>query len=382
MTHFPFLQTLTQYPHRGAGTTHGREATTLIATELQKAGFAVELQPFQAPPTYIPIVYGLIGGLLLGLIAVPWCGWWAVAMTAFFAVNGLLYFDWWPSLCLYFPPWIKTHNVIGTPPNPSPTLPKLVLMAHYDTAPVSALYQKQTKSGFRNTLRISMVLMALTVPVTVGSVYAPESTILLILRSLLALYLVGQAFLGTVGFWQKGYTNGASDNATGVVAAIETAKNLKNALKNFSVEVVLTSSEEAGMIGAYHYWRQTQNQPNALYLINFDTLGAGNLKVITQTGSMTTMRYDNAVTQAAFGIIQQNTQLAHVTAGSWHTADFDSAWFVRAGVPCVTLAALDADGLMPRIHRPEDVLEAVDVKPMQDAITLATAIGKHLDALP
>lgn len=381
LTDYPLLRTLTQWPHRGAGTAYGREAAQLLSDELTKLGFEVTLQPFATPATYVSIVYWLIGGLLAGLTLASWWGAWALGITVFFALNALLYFDWRPSWCLYFPPLVKAHNVIGKQPRADSTKPTLVLMAHYDSAPVSALYQKQSKNGFRNTLRISMGVILLSMPIVVLTVMYPDNLYILILRVLLAVYLIGQAFLGTVGFWQNGYTNGASDNATGVVAAIQTAQLLKDTLQNTAVEVVLTSAEEPGMIGAYHYYRQAQRHPQKRFVINFDTLGAGSLKIITQTGSMTTMRYDNILTQTALQAANENPQLTHVETGSWHTADFDSAWFVRGGVPSMTLAALDSEGLMPRIHRTEDTLEHVDLAPMQEAILLATAVGKHLDNL-
>jgi len=383
------LNLLTAFPHRGAGTHYEREAAQIITQTLQNDGFEVENQPFLTPPTYVSIVYWLIGGVLLGLLSVPWVGFWSVLLVAFFAINGLLYFDWRPSLALFVPKLVRSQNIIGKTPTAAPA--KLILMAHYDSAPVSTLYKRQTKDGFRNSIRVSMLLLALAVPVAGLSYHLPDNFYLLIIRILLCCYFVGQAILGTIGYWQKGYTNGASDNATGVVAAIETARKLRNQLKNTQIEVVLTSAEEAGMIGAYHYWKKLNSllktdstggllKKSAIYLINFDTLGSGRLKIITQTGSMTLMEYDNLLTQTALKIVEKTPRLKHVTIGSWHTADFDNAWFARSGFTSMTLAALDSNGLMPNIHRPEDTIDHVDTQPMFDAILLAEAIGLALDS--
>jgi Iap family predicted aminopeptidase len=86
----------------------------------------------------------------------------------------------------------------------------------------------------------------------------------------------------------------------------------------------------------------------------------------------------NKIIQISKEIISQNTDLQHVTMGAWHTADFDSVWFQRAGMPCVTLAALDSNGKMPNIHRPTDTIENVDLKPMFDAIKLAEIVADKL----
>jgi Zn-dependent M28 family amino/carboxypeptidase len=224
-----------------------------------------------------------------------------------------------------------------------------------------------------------MILMALATPVAGLSYHLPTNQYLLIIRILLCIYFVGQAVLGTIGFWRKGYTNGASDNATGVVATLKTAESLKNQLKNTEIEVVLTNAEEVGMVGAYYYLKEKLDKTRRNYLINFDTLGNGQLKLITQTGSLTLIEYDNEMTTTATLLMKTDRRFQNVTAGSWHTADFDSAWFVRAGIPCITLAALDENGLMPNIHRPEDTLDHADTRPMLQAIDFAVAIALKLD---
>jgi acetylornithine deacetylase/succinyl-diaminopimelate desuccinylase-like protein len=349
--HRLLLEKLTEFPHRAVGSKSNAKAGEIITEVLKTTGFAVQAQTFRTPPTYLPIVYWLIGGITVGLLTIQWLDWAAVALVVIFSVNGLLYFDWRPSWLLFLPPLVSSQNIIGHY-TPSGAQSKLILMAHYDSAPVSFLYRRQTKEGFRNSIRSSMVLMALAAPVVGLSYHLPEDRYLLIIRILLCCYFVGQAVLGTIGFWRKGYTNGASDNATGVVAALKTAENLKSQLKNTEIEVILTNAEEVGMVGAYYYWKEKLNKNQRNYLINFDTLGSGQLKLITKTGSLTVVEYDNTVTQTATALMKTDRRFQNVTAGSWHTADFDSVWFVRDGIPCATLASLDEKGLMPNIHRP------------------------------
>lgn len=372
------LEKLTEFPHRGLGSKSNAKAAEVISEKLKSADFRVEYQSFRTPPTYLPIIYWLIGGLTVGLLTVQWLGWASVLIVTIFAVNGLLYFDWRPSWLLFLPPLINSQNIIGRY-GPSGVKSKLILMAHYDSAPVSFLYRRQTKDGFRNSIRSSMILMALATPVAGLSYHLPANQYLLVIRILLCVYFIGQALLGTIGFWQKGYTNGASDNATGVAAALKTAESLKTQLKNTEIEVVLTNAEEVGMVGAYYYLKEKFDKARLNYLINFDTLGNGQLKLITQTGSLTLIEYDNEITKTATSLVKTDRRFQNVTAESWHTADFDSAWFVRAGIPCVTLAALDKNGLMPNIHRPEDTLDHVDTRPMLQAIDFAVAIALKLD---
>lgn len=380
MTHDPrqLLEKLTEFPHRGVGSKSNAKAAEVIAQELKSADFGIEYQSFRTPPTYLPIVYWLIGGITVGLLTVQWLGWASILIVAVFAVNGLLYFDWRPSWLLFLPPLVNSQNIIGRY-GPSDAKSKLILMAHYDSAPVSFLYRRQTKDGFRNSIRSTMILMALATPVAGLSYHLPENQYLLVIRILLCVYFIGQAVLGTIGFWRKGYTNGASDNATGVVAALKTAESLKAQLKYTEIEVVLTNAEEVGMVGAYYYLKKKLDKTRLNYLINFDTLGNGQLKLITQTGSLTLIEYDNEITKTATSLVKSDRRFQNVTTGSWHTADFDSVWFVRAAIPCVTLAALDENGLMPNIHRPEDTLDHLDTRPMLQAIDFAMTIALKLD---
>ena len=377
------LHTLTNFPNRAAGSKYAKETELLLADILHKEGFEVSYQNFTAPSTYIPIVYQITGGVIVGLLLTKWVGWIGMGLVCWSALNGLAYFDWRASAFLYT---IKSNqsmaNIVGKF-SPVNATKKLVLMAHFDTAPISALYKNQTKHSFQNTLRLSMLFIFLAIPLSIFSYYFPANMWLNGLQFLMIVYFVGQSILGTMGYWQNGFTNGASDNATGVVAALETAKNLQAKIKNTAIEVVFTNAEEAGMIGAYHYWKHLQKTLNdksqQIYLINFDTLGGGTLRYITKTGSFTDITYNNIITETAYLLTTKDDRFKHIKSGSWHTADFDSAWFVRAGIPCVTLAALDEHELMPRIHRPEDVLEYVDTTPMYDAINLAEAIALQLD---
>lgn len=372
------VKKLASFKHRGAAT----ENEPLVLDYLQSifSDKTVSLEAFKTPKTYISVVWWLILGLFVGLIfsnLIPFLG---VVITCFFTTFALLYFNWYSSPVTKFPPRVTSHNLIVKDGESSISKPKkLILMAHYDTAPISLLYKPTMVGNFRKSLRFSLILMVIAEFIVIVQ-FINQNSVFSYLSYILATYFLIQGITATVDFFRLGYSNGASDNATGVAAAIETAQRLWNkSLKNLDVELVLTGAEEVGMIGARAYFiNHAKEFTKDTYLINFDTLGNGNLKVITQTGSWSNIVYDNKIIQSAKEIIAQDADLQHVTTGSWHTADFDSVWFQRAGMPCVTLAALDSDGRMPNIHSPTDTIENVDFKPMNDAIELAEQIALKL----
>ena len=256
---------------------------------------------------------------------------------------------------------------------------KIILMAHWDTAPISILYAPSMVGNFRSSLKINILLIVLAFCVSLIYWIFP-STVLVWLSRALVVYFLGQLVVASWDFYKYGYSNGASDNATGVGAAMATAQKLWNEnLPNLEIELVLTGAEEVGMIGAKAYYDNRIGTWNAdTMLINFDTLGAGDLKIITETGSWGNKVYDNELIKIAKEVISSEEGIKHVKLGAWHTADFDSVWFQRAGVPSLTLAALDQNGRMPNIHRETDVLENVNFKPMHDAVEVALAIVKKL----
>lgn len=377
-----FLRDLCALPHRGAATPEGAEAARLLQTYLTDLGATVRTESFQTPKTYATVVYWLIGGLLTGLALVPVTGV-AVGFVWYFVVLAWLYFNWRYSFIIKFPQQHTAHNVIGhwPAPTPGPDVRTVILMAHYDTAPVSLLYGPKQQSGFRSSLILSlglMLLAAMTATLEAVGIGLPYLTYL---RYGLMGYFVLQAFTGTLGYWLRGYTNGASDNATGVAAALATADRLRQTnLPNLAIEVVLTSAEEAGMIGAYYYVEKHQRTWNRhrTMAINFDTLGAGTLTVVEQTGTLETIRYDNLPTQLARRLLQTDAFRNRARLGRWHTADFDSVWFVRNNIPVLALCALDESGRMPRIHQSNDTLDAVDPALMHNAVDLAEAVAYRM----
>ena len=317
----------------------------------------------------------MIGGLVLGLLLTSIYPILGLALNAFFGVSALLYFNWYASPVIKFPPLVESHNLIVKDKNSAKK--KVVLMAHWDTAPISILYSPSMVGNFRNSLKMNLILIVLAILISVVYLIVPNQ-IVLWLSWILVVYFIGQLIVASWDFYKFGYSNGASDNATGVGAAVVTAQALwKENLPDLEVELILTGAEEVGMIGAKDYFDKGTWNENT-YLINFDTLGAGDLKVFTETGSWGNIVYDNELIKIANDVIATDKSLEHVKLGAWHTADFDSVWFQRAGVASVTLGALDHNGRMPNIHRESDIMDNVDFKPMHDAVKVAVQMVMKL----
>jgi Iap family predicted aminopeptidase len=72
-------------------------------------------------------------------------------------------------------------------------------------------------------------------------------------------------------------------------------------------------------------------------------------------------------------VAEENSRFADIATASWHTGDFDSIWFERAGIPSLTLSAQDENGLIPHLHRPGDTIENVDLTLLPQTTDFAVA---------
>jgi hypothetical protein len=374
------LADLCALPHRGVGTAGERRALEILERHLESLGANTERQSFRTPKTYLTTLNWILGSIVAGLLPVPYWSLGAPLLVLAGAISGWLFFDWRVSPASLMPPQVRGTNLLGRL-NSQGAKRRLILMAHFDTAPISAFYRPALVRRFKSSLLTALVLMGLASLLVVLAVFV-RSTVLDALRCLLALYFAGQGVIAWVDFLRFGYSNGAADNATGVAAALGVFERLASSpLPSWQIDVLLTSAEEVGMVGARAFYKAHKTELGSdVYVLNFDTLTAGNLRLFTRTGIISTIRYENPLVEAATGIVSSDTRFSTVQSAEWTTGDFDTACFARGGVPSLTIGSLDDCGGMPRIHRPEDTLINVDTSLVEQAVTFADATVRRLAA--
>jgi acetylornithine deacetylase/succinyl-diaminopimelate desuccinylase-like protein len=364
------VRNLTSLPHRGTGTPWEKKAADIIENLLTSMGAHVERQVFKTPKTYIWEVLWLILFISGGLLTTPFLSWFSVGILAFATVSSFLYFDWRASPISFFVPSVTSENIIGSMKNnikaDSPkgdNRPKklLILMAHYDSAPISLLYLPSMVKNFRSSLMINLFLIAFAFSISFLSVLNVGEPIVSWVRLILAGYFLIQGVITCFDYIRYGYTNGASDNATGTAVAMATANRLwEKPVSGLTVIVVLTGAEETGMNGAKYYFNKTDLAPENSFVLNFDSIGKGDLKIVTETGSITKLIYKGKLVDTAIETAKNDARFNSVKQGSWHTGDFDTIWFARAGIQSLTLSAQDTDGTISHLHRPGDTVENID----------------------
>ncbi len=326
----------------------------------------MERQSFNTPKTYIWEVIWLTALIAAGLAATPFLSWISVGILALCTISAFLFFDWRFSPLGILSPRVGSENIIGTmekeDTREEDITPKhLILMAHYDSAPVSLLYLPSMVKNFRSSLFINLFLIVFALLISILGVLNLGEPLVSWLRWILALYFLIQGLITSFDYLRYGYTNGACDNATGTAAAMVTALRLwDKPVPGIKVSLVLTGAEETGMNGSKYYFNNKNFSFENTFILNFDSLGKGDLKIITKTGSISTITYKNKLVDAAIMTARDDKKFNCVETASWHTGDFDTIWFARAGIPCLTLTAQDKEGAIPNLHRPEDVIENID----------------------
>ena len=327
----------------------------MIARELRRMGGGVQIESFRTQATYIVTLAWAVGGLLLSLALADLAPWHALALALVAAASALLFLDWRPSPAQLLPPRVTCANVVGRfAASKTPALRTLVLMAHYDTAPISLLYKRKAVRNFARSLKITLGVLA-TAPVVLAAHAVAPGIATNVARALLFAYFVGQLIVASLDRFRLGFANGANDNGSGVTAALAVADRLRSTRPDdLEIVVVLTSAEEVGMVGSRAFFRQHARvlPRDTTVIVNFDTVANGLPGYIGRTGMVSKNSYDNAITKAAAA--EASDASIALNRGYETLANVDTVWFARAGYECITFTCYDAEGLLPNIHRPED----------------------------
>lgn len=364
---------LSDWPHRGVGTEEEMEAREALITILTgEFGVDITEEGFDAPASYIRFFW-IIGAVaataVMGanLMPVVMMLLGALAFTSYF-----LFMDWRVSPLIWWGAQRSTANLVAS----KGTGRRLyILMAHLDSAPASFAYRPGQVQNFRTSMFLStgIVGLGVVVPFVAGLGFEVDIVTRLVIVGVITALMV----LASVDFWNFGYTPGANDNLSGVAAATSAASHLwRHMPADSEVRLVITSAEEAGMLGAQHYWQTHRDslKGRETYIINLDTVGCDALKFIVKSGGFTPILYDNALTRAATVLCSSNQAFQSVAAGSHDVGDFDTVWFARDNFQAVTLASYDRYGKMPSIHTPADTAEKIN----PDTVALAARFAEAL----
>ena len=328
----PLVDKLRAFPHRANGSEYQQAVVSMLKESLKSIGTTAQIRDFKAPKSYSVIVGWGVLGLAILLVLAPVFRYIDLVFLLIWVVSIYNFINGKAALFTKLPPLVSVQNIIGHHGKIF-SKAKIILLAHYDTATVGFTKAKHT----RYWLIVFLVLMGLAVATAINEVLFPNQDYLFWIKHVLILYFLIQAVVVSVrssGMKEK------NQDAIGLVAAFETFKYLKNSnLENIEVEIVFTGASQVGAVGAYFYSEsnraQMVNQPT--FLINFDDIGLGNLKIVTQTGIVENYVYDNLLTNTAKQLVTSDVRFKNVAVGLVNTLNSETVWFHQIGIPCLTL---------------------------------------------
>ncbi len=367
------INALSEWPHRGVGTEEEMEAReTLIAKLSAEMDVDIHEEGFFAPPSYLPFFWLIALAQAAFVLLADFAPLVMMVGGLFMLMSHLKFFDWRLTRLIWLTARRTTANLVA---RKGAGRRLFILMAHLDSAPASFAYRPSQVKHFAANVWIATGILALGVLVPTAelsglAIPAP-------LEWLIAAAIIGQVVMASVDHWRFGYTPGANDNLTGVAAACEVASRLWASMPDDAeIRLVITTAEEAGMLGAQHYWEQHEAELHAreTHVLNFDTVGAGKLAYVVESGGFIPVYYDTPLAHAAHALGRLNKRFEHIGPARHKVGDFDSVWFIRDGISSLTLAAYDDAGLMPHIHTMEDSLEKIDLGLVEEAAIFGEAI--------
>lgn len=345
------FQMLTDLPHRGSATALEAQAAEILKAYLEGRGYKVETQRFKAPRSYGPELIFISSLLAFGALLV----WWPLALLGTYGF--WTYFSGGSSFWSHFFNRYDSQNLLSRAGLGSKTL---VLMAHYDTAKTFFLYHPRQVKRFRLNFLLNTAL-ALITPFLV--LIAPGGA------RVVGLYFLLQAVLLIHREYTAPYVNGANDNASGVVVAIDLFERLAPGLSGWQVILALTGAEEVGAKGAEYLAHSGQIPPDALVL-NLDNIGRGALFYATGEGMLTYRSYTGS-------LIKKARQISGAEPIEYRLAYFDTRPFAARGYSCLTLIRLQ-DGLPPHWHWPSDTPANVDSLALEHTLEYARTLLQSL----
>ncbi len=170
---------------------------------------------------------------------------------------------------------------------------------------------------------------------------------------------------------------GAGDNLSAVAVAVAALEVLSDARpEHTEVWAVSFGAEEIGAKGSRAFIDRHLSDLQGTYVINMETLGAGQFAIIKREVSVLTSHSPKAI-----ALLQQAGQRVGVElpAVVIKTGDTDAAPFSRRGLLAATLYGMDETELFVNWHTPEDSVENISSEKLQQALDICLAVVAELE---
>jgi Peptidase family M28 len=383
------ISRLLSFGPRWPGMAGERRAAEHLASELERIGREVEVEPIRVRPAYhlthaLHAAIAVVGNVVS--VYVPPLGV-AILLLAATSMYGDLSTRFYLLRRLF--PRRLSQNV--TSPGSRPDAPaRVVLTAHCDSARSGLIFNRRRRPPPRpvralSTLAgpIDVVFWTIAAALVLALVRlfagydAGEATALTIAQFVDTVILM-VAFALFVDVALSDPVPGASDNASGAAAVLEVARRLAlSPPANLDVWIVFTGAKEGLMLGMREWMRAHEEDidPRRTFFVNVDNVGAGTVRPVSAEGFLIIYRHDQRLIELAS---EAGTTALERSPYLWRLGT-DGTLPAMRGVPSITICATDRHGRIPNFHRQSDTVDQIEPASVERAIELAELLVRRID---
>ena len=382
---------LGSFTGRGAGTDAERRAGLWLADCLRATGREVIVEPFWCRPnTSMTHAWHAVLGLAGSLVAVhsPRVGAGLLLLAAVSVLaDGLFGF----SLGRRLTPERASQNIVGLPPKGTRRRRvSLILTANYDAGRAGLIDRDRAR---RPVARVRRVIHAFT-PGWVGWL---ELALIALLAVAIGRYegatgaLIGIAqliptiglVLASASLAERGgapYGPAAGDNASGITAVLQLARSLDaEPLAEAAVHVVLTGAGDGQGIGLRTYLRgrhRSMRSHNTV-VIGVGACAEGAPAYWHSDGPFVPMRYFGTLRRLSREAAAEDPGLGLRRVRARGSSPALAARL--AGIPAISIGALDELGLAARSHQAADTADQVEAQALERTVELGLLLADGVD---
>lgn len=375
---------LCSFSERRAGTDAERRAANTFAARLRRMGRRAEVEPTYVHPQFA-LVHALHAalGIAGSIVAVsqPGIGFAVVlfaSTSAYLDLNTRLYL----LRRLFFRR--ASQNVVS--PGGRPEAPmRLVLVAHLDAGRTGFVYGRGVTGIYRRLSPRMRVLLspwriyfwgglAALLPVIGLRMAGLDATWVSMVQMVPTVILIAAVF-ALVDIALSDTVPGAVDNASGVAAVLAAAEHLRaEPPEDLDVWVVLTGAAECQAEGMRSFVRGHRGnlEPESTAIVSVDSVGFGSPAYTLSDGAAVSTAADPGLVSICEALDLARPVRSPLTG--------DALAARIRGIPAITIAGLDDDGLPSPVHHTDEDLPArCDPVAIGRATDLLVAIAKLLD---
>ncbi|MDK2897091.1 MAG: hypothetical protein PWP04_1211 [Candidatus Atribacteria bacterium] len=349
------LQKLKEVGARPSASEKERTFLEFLRGTLLSLNLTTEWETFPALSTYTWPYLLLWGGFIQAALLLRWMPLWSFVTSLV-----LLFLEYWELSTFPFLSSLfhrrSSHNLIGK----SGSVPKIVLLAHVDSATPSIFFHPRFVTNPRLSLMLVIFSSSIITALAGLRLFVPHPV-----WQWVALFPSFYLLLITAGHVHREFfmtpSPGGNDNGSGVAVALELARLFKE--KGFPFWVVFTGAEESGTWGALHLAKKHKNVLRSVPIINFDNLGIGRLTLATREGMWKIYNADATLLRALEKASDDSFILRPYLGLST-----DATPLLARGFKVVTIIALGDKGLPVNWHWHTDTVDAIDKKNLEKAV--------------